>query len=117
LWDGPSSSLVAAFEFAKARIAGMQPKLVENRKVTVPMRPKPERPTSSCRARLQLDTPADDREVLPLITLRSNSQFNTTIYSYDDRFRGIYGSRLVVLMNGDDMARLGLSEGMVVEDS
>ncbi|MBV8898135.1 MAG: pyridoxamine 5'-phosphate oxidase family protein [Acidobacteriaceae bacterium] len=38
LWDGPSSSAVAAFEFAKARITGTKPNLGENRKVTVPMR-------------------------------------------------------------------------------
>jgi general stress protein 26 len=35
LWDGPSSSAVAAFEFAKARITGEKPNLGENRKVTV----------------------------------------------------------------------------------
>ena len=38
LWDGPSSSAVAAFEFAKARLAVTKPNLGENRKVTVPMR-------------------------------------------------------------------------------
>jgi general stress protein 26 len=35
LWDGPSNSAVAAFEFAKARLTGMAPHLGENRKVTV----------------------------------------------------------------------------------
>jgi general stress protein 26 len=37
LWDGPSSSVVAAYEFAKARLTGEKPNLGENRKVTVPM--------------------------------------------------------------------------------
>ena len=37
LWDGPSNSLVAAYEFAKARITGEKPLLGENRKKTVPM--------------------------------------------------------------------------------
>jgi general stress protein 26 len=37
LWDGPSSSAVAAYEFAKARLTGEKPNLGENRKVTVPM--------------------------------------------------------------------------------
>lgn len=37
LWDGPSNSAVAAFEFAKAKITGEKPKLGENRKVTVEM--------------------------------------------------------------------------------
>ncbi len=50
-------------------------------------------------------------EVLRLITLRSNDQFNTTVYGYDDRFRGIKGTRRVVLMNRTDMARAGLAEG------
>jgi general stress protein 26 len=38
LWDGPSNSVVAAFEFAKAKLTGTKPNLGENRKVTVPMR-------------------------------------------------------------------------------
>jgi hypothetical protein len=37
LWDGPASTAVAAFEFAKARITGREPNLGENRKVTVKM--------------------------------------------------------------------------------
>jgi general stress protein 26 len=38
LWDGPASSIVAAFEFAKAKLTGTKPNLGENRKVSVPMR-------------------------------------------------------------------------------
>jgi general stress protein 26 len=37
LWDGPASRLIAAYEFAKARLTGEKPKLGENRKVTVAM--------------------------------------------------------------------------------
>ena len=37
LWDGPASAIVTAFEFAKARLTGKEPKLGENRKVTVTM--------------------------------------------------------------------------------
>jgi general stress protein 26 len=37
LWDGPASSAVAAFEFAKARLTGEKPNLGENRKTTVRM--------------------------------------------------------------------------------
>jgi general stress protein 26 len=37
-WDGPASAIVAAFEFAKARLTGTKPNLGENRKVSVPMR-------------------------------------------------------------------------------
>ncbi len=53
-------------------------------------------------------------DVLQLITLRSNDQFNTTIYGYDDRFRGIKGTRMVVLINRRDIARLGLMDGETV---
>jgi anaerobic selenocysteine-containing dehydrogenase len=48
------------------------------------------------------------------ITLRSNDQFNTTIYGYSDRLRGLEGSRNVVLINRDEMRRLGLTEGQTV---
>ena len=37
MWDGPASSAVAAFEFAKARPTGEKPSLGENRKATVEM--------------------------------------------------------------------------------
>jgi general stress protein 26 len=37
LWDGPASAAVTAFEFAKAKLTGQEPKLGENRKVTVKM--------------------------------------------------------------------------------
>ena len=49
-----------------------------------------------------------------LITLRSNDQFNTTIYGYDDRFRGISGTRMVAMMNKADIARLGLTDGQTI---
>ncbi len=46
-----------------------------------------------------------------LVTVRSNDQFNTTIYGYSDRLRGIEGKRDVVLINPNDMARAGLTAG------
>jgi molybdopterin-dependent oxidoreductase alpha subunit len=49
-----------------------------------------------------------------LMTLRSNDQFNTTIYGYSDRLRGIEGTRDVVLMHPDDIAEAGLVQGQVV---
>ncbi|MBB1600419.1 FdhF/YdeP family oxidoreductase [Variovorax sp. UMC13] len=57
------------------------------------------------------DMPEPGADVLRLMTLRSDDQFNTTIYSLDDRFRGIYGTRRVLLMNRDDIERLALKEG------
>ncbi len=53
-------------------------------------------------------------DVLRLITLRSNDQFNTTVYGYSDRFRGINGTRMVVLMNTLDMERLDIQNGEIV---
>lgn len=61
------------------------------------------------------DMRSNRRDVLDLITLRSNDQFNTTIYGYDDRFRGVKGTRLVLFMNGNDMERLGLADGETVD--
>lgn len=49
-----------------------------------------------------------------LMTLRSNDQFNTTIYGMSDRLRGIEGRRDVLLINPDEMACAGLSEGQEV---
>ena len=49
-----------------------------------------------------------------LMTIRSNDQFNTTIYGYCDRFHGIEGTRDVLLMNTEDMARAGIVAGQRV---
>ncbi|MGK0359534.1 MAG: molybdopterin-dependent oxidoreductase alpha subunit, partial [Bradymonadia bacterium] len=50
-----------------------------------------------------------------MITVRSHDQYNTTIYGLDDRYRGIYGERRVVMMHPDDIAAAGLVEGQVVD--
>ena len=55
-----------------------------------------------------------DPQVLRLITLRSNDQFNTTVYGYDDRLRGISGSRMVVMMNRTDRQRLDIPKDAIV---
>ncbi|MFD0985860.1 FdhF/YdeP family oxidoreductase [Methyloligella solikamskensis] len=57
------------------------------------------------------DLPATRLGVLTLITLRSNDQFNTTVYGLDDRLRGIDGTRMVLLMNEADMEEWELNEG------
>ena len=51
---------------------------------------------------------------LRLFTIRSDGQFNTTIYHNDDRFRGVFGSRMVLFMSRADMARLQLAQGDTV---
>jgi molybdopterin-dependent oxidoreductase alpha subunit len=57
------------------------------------------------------DMHTDDPRVLRLMTIRSDDQFNTTIYSLDDRFRGVFGTRRVLLMNHADITRLGFKVG------
>jgi len=52
---------------------------------------------------------------LRLFTVRSDGQFNTTIYSHDDRFRGVYGSRMVLFMARADMAKYALAQGELVD--
>ncbi|KQM16436.1 hypothetical protein ASF83_11475 [Plantibacter sp. Leaf171] len=52
---------------------------------------------------------------LLLQTLRSHDQFNTTIYSLNDRYRGIKQGRNVVFVNPDDLAELGLEDGQTVD--
>ncbi|EAZ79342.1 FdhF/YdeP family oxidoreductase [Algoriphagus machipongonensis] len=49
----------------------------------------------------------EENELL-MMTIRSHDQFNTTIYGMDDRYRGIYGIRTVVLMNQSDIKNLKL---------
>ena len=49
-----------------------------------------------------------------LVTLRSNDQFNTTIYGFSDRLRGIEGTRQVLLINPKEIERAGLQEGQMV---
>lgn len=52
---------------------------------------------------------------LLMMTIRSHDQFNTTIYGLDDRYRGIYNERRVVLLNKEDMNEMGIAENEVVD--
>ena len=62
----------------------------------------------------RIDMPTEQRDVVQLITLRSNDQFNTAVYGYDDRFRGVHGTRMMVLMHRNDMARFELDDRDIV---
>ena len=44
-----------------------------------------------------------DRQALMLTTIRSHDQYNTTIYGFNDRYRGITGRRDVVFVNERDL--------------
>lgn len=47
---------------------------------------------------------------LVLGTMRSHDQFNTTIYSDNDRYRGVKNLRTLLFLNAADMSQLGLDE-------
>ena len=47
---------------------------------------------------------------LMLATVRAHDQFNTTIYSNDDRYRGLKGLRTVIFMNENDMRDRGIGQ-------
>lgn len=57
---------------------------------------------------LDVDAPVSDPGMLRLATVRSHDQFNTTIYSFNDRYRGVRDSRMVLFMNVDDRIERGL---------
>jgi molybdopterin-dependent oxidoreductase alpha subunit len=61
-----------------------------------------------------IDTNPTEADVFQLTTIRSQGQFNTTIYSDRDRFRGVKGTRMVLFMNKADVERLALTEGEIV---
>ena len=61
-----------------------------------------------------IDIDPERRDVFQLSTFRSQGQFNTTIYSDRDRFRGVEGTRMVLFVNRNDLDRLGLAEGDTV---
>ncbi len=52
---------------------------------------------------------------LMMMTIRSHDQFNTTIYGLNDRYRGIFNERRVVLMNQYDMNSRDIKDGDVVD--
>ena len=78
--------------------------------------------TTSGRARFIAHALRDDSPVqqarrrhgeaaLTLMTIRAHDQFNTTVYSGDDRYRGVERNRQVVFLNADDLAARGLRDG------
>ena len=52
---------------------------------------------------------------LLLQSMRAHDQFNTTIYSLDDRYRGIKKSRKVIFVHPDDLPVLGVEDGQIVD--
>ena len=50
-----------------------------------------------------------------MMTIRSHDQFNTSVYSLNDRYRGIHNGRRVIFLNRDDMRLAGLQARQVVD--
>ena len=75
-------------------------------------------PTDTGRAKF-FSSQIEEIELAPgellMTTVRAHDQFNTTIYVENDRYRGISGSRRVILMNEKDIAERGLKQGEVVD--
>ncbi|WP_294249296.1 FdhF/YdeP family oxidoreductase [uncultured Chryseobacterium sp.] len=56
---------------------------------------------------------ADDEYLMA--TTRTHDQFNTVVYGLDDRYRGIFNERRIVMMNEKDIENAGLKEGEKVD--
>jgi anaerobic selenocysteine-containing dehydrogenase len=50
-----------------------------------------------------------------MMTIRSHDQFNTSVYTLNDRYRGISDDRQVVFLNEADIGAAGLQPGQVVD--
>lgn len=74
--------------------------------------------TATARAQFNIahaETVVLQEDELLMMTIRSHDQFNTTIYGLNDRYRGIYNERRVILMNQGDMNRRSLQQGDLVD--
>jgi molybdopterin-dependent oxidoreductase alpha subunit len=75
-------------------------------------------PTQSGKAEFTVST-IEALQVPPghliLQTIRSHDQFNTTIYGFSDRYRGIEGGRRVIFVNPHDIEDLGFQDGEVID--
>lgn len=107
------AAVIPGFERFNERIADGAEIVLPN-----PVRDHCHFPTADGRARFTVHSvdesvPEDDQ--FTLTTIRSHDQFNTTVYSDNDRYRGVHGSRRVVFANEQDLAEHGLSAGMMVD--
>ncbi len=99
---------------------GFEGKIDKGRTFVLPNGPRDARTfaTSTGKARFTanpLEYPRIPRGRLLLQTLRSHDQYNTTVYGKDDRYRGVYGGRRVVLVNAHDIGALGFADGEIVD--
>ena len=122
----PWESLIADYDQIRARLEQVVPGFDRyNERVRVPggfhlRNPAALREWRTPQGKARFLTFTSEDETAPpgctlrLTTVRSHDQYNTTIYGLDDRYRGVFGRRDVVFMNRADIARLGLSDGALV---
>ena len=74
--------------------------------------------TSSGKAKLSV-CPIPKHDLKPdeflLTTIRSQDQFNSTIYGLNDRYRGVFHGRRVLFLNPLDMEAVNLRAGQIVD--
>jgi molybdopterin-dependent oxidoreductase alpha subunit len=115
MWD----DLVADYDRIRDRIEAVIPGFEEfNRRVREPggfvlRHPAAHREWRTGTGRAAFEVVATPRihlapGELRMFTIRTHDQYNTTIYGLDDRYRGLRGTRRVILMNRDDIAERGL---------
>lgn len=125
-WDG----YVANYDRIRDAIESVMPKLFEgyNKRIKIPGGFRLDSPvdrrewrTSNGKANFLVhdglaenEMPTDRDDVLQLMTIRSHDQYNTTIYGLDDRYRGVFGQRMVVFVNAEDRERLGFAPSAFV---
>jgi formate dehydrogenase major subunit len=57
------------------------------------------------------ELPIGEKGALWLTTIRSHDQFNTSVYSGNDRYRGVIGQRDILFINEKEMSTRGLKFG------
>ncbi|MFD0725687.1 FdhF/YdeP family oxidoreductase [Lysobacter brunescens] len=60
-------------------------------------------------------TPSASKPLLRLMTVRSHDQYNTTVYSANDRYRGVHGLRRVCFISRADLDAQGFADGEHVD--
>ncbi|WP_298225299.1 FdhF/YdeP family oxidoreductase [Acidocella sp.] len=125
----PWESYITNYDFIRDRIADVYPALFADFNARVRARsgfhlftPPRERKwfTKSGRANflvfdgVEENKSAGSGEMLRLSTMRSHEQYNTTIYSNSDRYRGVYDGRMVLFMNEADMRERNISKHSLV---
>ena len=63
----------------------------------------------------KLDLISADINEFIMMTIRSHDQYNTTVYSPSDRYRGVKGGRRIIFMNSDDIDSSNLDSNSTVD--